>query len=70
MQREASGVPIDQRWLETLSDKLEYVLTHFAETAREAQSEASDHRGAIGVQIETAMARSETEMEHLRDSLA
>lgn len=39
--------------LETLSDKLEYALTRFAETAREAQSETSGHRGAIGEQIET-----------------
>ena len=68
VQREASGEPIDQRWLDTLarmdpdghsrlaalealSDKLEYALLHFAETAREAQSETSGHRGAIGEQI-------------------
>jgi diguanylate cyclase len=38
--------------LETLSDKLEYTLMRFAQTARAAQSETSDHRGAIGVQIE------------------
>lgn len=67
--REASGEPIDQRWLdtlarfdpeghsriaalETLSDKLEYALMRFAQAARAAQSETSDHRGAIGVQIE------------------
>lgn len=82
--------------LESLSDKLEYALTHFAQTAREAQSETSDHRGAIGEQIETlagpdgltqvldlsrammrrieqieaAMARSEAEIDRLRDSLA
>ena len=82
--------------LETLSDKLEYALMRFAQTARAAQSEASDHRGAIGEQIETlagpeglaqvlelsramldrigqveaAMARSEAEMERLRESLA
>jgi diguanylate cyclase len=37
--------------LETLSDKLEYTLMRFAQTARAAQSETSDHRGAIGVQI-------------------
>ena len=70
VQREASGEPVDQRWLdtlarldpdghsriaalETLSDKLEYALMRFAQTARAAQSETSDHRGAIGVQIET-----------------
>ena len=70
VQREASGEPIDQRWLdtlarldpdghsriaalETLSDKLEYALMRFAQTARAAQSETSDHRGAIGEQIET-----------------
>ncbi len=69
VQREVSGEPIDQRWLdtlsrldpdghsriaalETLSDKLEYALMRFAQTARAAQSETSDHRGAIGVQIE------------------
>jgi diguanylate cyclase len=38
--------------LETLSDKLEYALMRFAQTARAAQSETSDHRGAIGVQID------------------
>ena len=38
--------------LETLSDKLEYALIRFAQTARAAQSETSDHRGAIGEQIE------------------
>ena len=38
--------------LETLSDKLEYALMRFAQTARAAQSETSDHRGAIGEQIE------------------
>jgi len=70
VQREVSGEPIDQRWLdtlarldpdghsriaalETLSEKLEYALMRFAQTARAAQSETSDHRGAIGVQIET-----------------
>lgn len=70
VQREVSGEPIDQRWLdtlarldpdghsriaalETLSDKLEYALMRFAQTARAAQSETSDHRGAIGVQLET-----------------
>jgi diguanylate cyclase len=37
--------------LETLSDKLEYALMRFAQTARAAQSETSGHRGAIGVQI-------------------
>lgn len=113
VQREASGAPIDQRWLdtltrldpdghsriaalETLSDKLEYALLRFAQTARAAQTETSDHRGAIGVQIEalagpdglaqvldlsramlarieqveTAMARSEAEIERLHESLA
>lgn len=38
--------------LEELSEKLEYALTRFAQTARDAHSETSDHRGAIGVQIE------------------
>jgi len=38
--------------LETLSDKLEYALMRFAQTARAAQTETSDHRGAIGVQLE------------------
>lgn len=113
VQREASGEPIDQRWLDTLarmdpdghvrtaalemiSDRLEHALLRFAQTAREAQSETSDHRGAIGEQIatlagpeglaqvlelsrammkrieqiEAAMARSEAELERLRDSLA
>lgn len=44
--------------LETLTDKLEYALMRFVQTARAAQSETSDHRGAIGVQIE-ALAESE-----------
>lgn len=82
--------------LETLSDKLEYTLSRFAQTAREAQSETSDHRGAIGGQIaalagpdglaqvldlsramlarieqvEAAMARSEVEIDRLRENLA
>lgn len=38
--------------LETLSEKLEYTLERFAETARDAQSETHDHRGAIGAQVE------------------
>ncbi|AUX68739.1 hypothetical protein CHX26_03745 [Porphyrobacter sp. HT-58-2] len=38
--------------LETLTDKLEYAMMRFAQTARAAQTETSDHRGAIGVQIE------------------
>jgi diguanylate cyclase len=37
--------------LETLSDKLEYAMMRFAQTARLAQSESSDHRGALGMQI-------------------
>jgi diguanylate cyclase len=69
MQREMSGEPIDQRWLDTLArfdpagltriaelealaDKLEYALMRFAQTARSVQSETSDHRGAIRVQLE------------------
>jgi diguanylate cyclase len=42
--------------LETLSDKLEYALMRFAQTARAAQTETSDHRGAIGAQIEALQA--------------
>ncbi len=38
--------------LETLADKLEYSLMRFAQTARAAQTETSDHRGAIGAQID------------------
>lgn len=38
--------------LEALGDKLEQTLLRFAQTARAAQTETSDHRGAIGVQIE------------------
>lgn len=37
--------------LDTLSDKLEYALLRFAQTARAAQDETSDHRDAIGGQI-------------------
>lgn len=113
VRREASGEPIDQRWLDTLTqmdpeghdhvaaldmlaEKLEYTLERFAETARDAQTETHDHRGAIGKQVEAlgtpadltevidlsramlarieeveaAMARSEIEIERLRDNLA
>jgi len=38
--------------LEALMDQLEYSLMRFAQTARSAQSETSDHRGALGAQIE------------------
>ncbi|OBV10929.1 sensor domain-containing diguanylate cyclase [Erythrobacter dokdonensis] len=44
--------------LEALMDKLEYSLMRFAQTARSAQSETSDHRGALGARIE-AMAEIE-----------
>ena len=39
--------------LEQLMDTLEYSLMRFAQTARSAQSETSDHRGALGAQIES-----------------
>lgn len=68
-QRELSGEPIDQRWLdtlarldpdnnsriaelETLMDKFECSLMRFAHTTKSAKDETSDHRGAIGAQIE------------------
>lgn len=38
--------------LDGLMDKLEYALLRFAQTARSAQTETSDHRGAIGAQLE------------------
>ena len=38
--------------LEALTDKLEYSLLRFSQTARNARSETSDHRGALGMQIE------------------
>ncbi len=38
--------------VESLMDKLEYALIRFAQTTRTAQSETSDHRGAIGQHIE------------------
>lgn len=38
--------------LETLMDKLEYGLMRFAQAARSAQTETSDHRDALGEQIE------------------
>ena len=44
--------------LEVLMDKLEYSLLRFAQTARSAQSETHDHRGALGAQIE-AMAEAD-----------
>jgi diguanylate cyclase len=82
--------------LETLSEKLEYTLERFAETARDAHSDTHDHRDAIGAQVEAlgtpaeltqvidlsramlarieeveaAMARSEAEVDRLRDNLA
>ena len=37
--------------LETLMDKLEYSLIRFAQTAKTAASETSDHRGALDAQI-------------------
>jgi diguanylate cyclase len=37
--------------LETLMDKLEYALIRFGQAARSAQTETSDHRGAIGESI-------------------
>ncbi|MFU7529367.1 diguanylate cyclase domain-containing protein [Qipengyuania sp. ASV99] len=37
--------------LERLMDKMEYSLMRFAQTAKSAQSETSEHRGAIGAQI-------------------
>jgi diguanylate cyclase len=42
--------------LETLMDTLEYALMRFAQTARSAQCETSDHRGALGLQIEAMAA--------------
>ena len=42
--------------LEALMDKLEYALIRFGQTAHAAQTETSDHRGAIGVQIEAMAA--------------
>jgi diguanylate cyclase len=38
--------------LEQLMDKLEYSLMRFAQTTKMAQDETSDHRGALGAQIE------------------
>jgi len=38
--------------IEALMDKLEYALMRFAQTTRSAQSETSDHRGALGVHID------------------
>jgi diguanylate cyclase len=37
--------------LEKLMDKLEYALMRFAKTAKSAQNETNDHRGAIDAQI-------------------
>lgn len=42
--------------LEKLMDKLEYAVLRFARTTKSAQDETSDHRGALGKQIE-AMAQ-------------
>jgi len=38
--------------LEKLMDKLEYAVLRFAQTTKTAQDETSDHRGALGAQIE------------------
>ncbi|QIQ87156.1 diguanylate cyclase [Erythrobacter sp.] len=38
--------------LEKLMDKLEYAVLRFAQTTKTAQDETSDHRGALGKQIE------------------
>lgn len=38
--------------IETLMDKLEYALMRFSQTARSAETETSDHRGALSVHIE------------------
>lgn len=38
--------------IETLMDKLEYALMRFSQTARSAETETSDHRGALCVHIE------------------
>ncbi len=46
--------------LETLMDKFEYTLMRFAHTAKSAQDETSDHRGALGASIE-AIADSDPE---------
>lgn len=45
--------------LETLMDKLDYALMRFGHTARSAQAETGDHRGAIGAQIEAMAAPSD-----------
>ncbi len=44
--------------LETLMDKLEYSMLRFSQTTRSAHCETSDHRGALGAQID-AMAEVE-----------
>lgn len=45
--------------LEALSEKLEYTLERFAQTARDAQSDTHEHRGAIGEQVEALGASAE-----------
>lgn len=119
-QREISGEPIDQRWMDTLarldpqsnsrmaeleklSDQLEYALIRFAQSAKSAHDQTSDGREAIGAQlreiessaassgrndgvdrvidlsramldrikqVETAMQRSQSETDQLRQNLA
>lgn len=44
--------------LEKLMDRMEYSLMRFAQTAKSAHDETSEHRGALGAQIE-AMAQGE-----------
>ncbi len=67
-EREMSGAPIDQRWLDTLArldpetggrlegleelmDQLEYSLLRFAQSAKSARDETSEHRGSIDAQM-------------------
>ena len=45
--------------VEDLIDKVETSLTKFAETAKNAQSETSEHRGAIDAQITELAERAE-----------
>ncbi len=52
--------------LEKLMDKLEYSLLRFAQTAKSAQDESSQHRGAIGRQIKEIQSGSVAHSEGMR----
>jgi diguanylate cyclase len=53
--------------IETLMDKLEYSLMRFSQTARSAETETSDHRGALSLHVEALTEHSATPATGSRD---